>query len=188
MTDSSVFGYWVTGCTALQSVSEGRQGGESEGRLVDVGRKGFIYVCILYTRGVADYIVAERGRWRWRWYALFIGAGGLISTETFIVQLRRTFVSLHGFSFRTIIFVVCIPIYIYVYLRTGSRVVHNIAFMVCQSPASILIASRKIQLRSTEIRAARHARRTVPSRRTERTRERERRYNKDNNYNSRYRK
>lgn len=174
MTDSSVFGYWVAGYTALQSVSEGRQGEESEGRLVDVGRKGFIYVCILYTRGVADYIVAVTGRWRW--YALFIGAGGLISTETFIVQLRRTFVSLHGFSFRTIIFVVCIPIYIYVYvyLRTGSRVVHNIAFMVCQSPASILIASRKIQLRSTEIRAARHARRTVPSRRTERMRERER--------------
>lgn len=118
MTDSSVFGYWVAGYKALQSVSEGRQGEESEGRLVDVGRKGFIYVCILYTRVVADYIVFERGLWRWwwRWYALFIGAGGLISTETFIVQLRRTFVSLHGFSFRTIIFVVCIPVCIYIYV------------------------------------------------------------------------
>jgi len=105
---------------AWYSISEGHQGVESEGRLVDVERKGFIYVCTMY------FIYAPRGilyraeewwlRWWWQWYALFIGAGGLISTETFIVQLRRTFVSLHGFSFHTIIFVVCVPIYTYRYI------------------------------------------------------------------------
>jgi len=46
--------------------------------------------------------------------------------------------------------------------------------MVCQSPASILIASHKIQLCFAKIHAARHAQLTVPRRRTERERERER--------------
>lgn len=162
---------------ALQSVSEGRQGEESEGRLVDVGRKGFIYVCILCTRGVVDYI-GDEGRVvavvrsvYWRWGAHFDGNFHCPTSTNICLVTRFQFPYNNLCRLYTYIYVYVYIVYVYA-RRTGSRAVHNIAFMVCQSPASILIASRKIQLCFAKIRAARHAQRTVPSRRTERDRER----------------
>lgn len=88
---------------------------------------------------------------------LLFGAGGLISVETFIVQLQRTFVSLYGFSFHNI----------FCCLYTGPPLSFpsvRKAFMVCQSPTILLIA---LHIRSNYILCSEHTQTRISVHHTE---------------------